>query len=48
MSVFDDIIKSARKSPEKKFVVTFNEIDTFVQPVNSISGKIEQEEVLIG
>ena len=39
VSVFDDIIKSARKSPEKKFVVTFNEIDTFVQPVNSISGK---------
>ena len=33
-SIFEGVIKEAKKSPNKKFVVTLNEIDAFLQPVN--------------
>lgn len=31
--VFENILKTAKKNPNKKYVVTFNEIDAIVQPV---------------
>ena len=36
-NVFEKIIKDASESPDKKFVVAFNEIDTIVQPVEKIT-----------
>lgn len=36
-AIFEDILKTAKKSPEKKYVVTLNEIDTMVQPAEKIS-----------
>lgn len=37
-NIFEKIIKDASESPDKKFVVAFNEIDTIVQPVEKITG----------
>ena len=37
--IFENIIKTAKKNPSEKFVVTFNEIDTMVAPVEKISDK---------
>ena len=34
---FDNIIKTANKNPEQRFVVTFNEIDSMVLPIGRIS-----------
>lgn len=36
-NIFEKIIKEAEKAPDEKFVVTFNEIDTIIQPVEKIS-----------
>ncbi len=36
-NIFEKIIKDASESPDKKFVVAFNEIDTIVQPVEKIT-----------
>lgn len=35
--VFEKILKTAEKNPDKKYVVTFNEIDAIVQPVEKYS-----------
>lgn len=34
---FENIIKTAKANPEKKYVVTFNEIDSLVLPIEKIS-----------
>lgn len=33
---FESIINTSKKNPDKKFVVTFNEIDSLLQPVNKL------------
>ncbi len=36
-NIFEKILKEAKESPDKKFVVAFNEIDTIIQPVEKIA-----------
>ena len=36
-NIFENIIEEANKSPDKKFVVAFNEIDTIIQPIEKIA-----------
>lgn len=36
--IFETILAKAKKSPNNKFVVTFNEIDTIVQPAEKLTG----------
>ena len=35
--IFENIIKTAKENPDKKYVVTFNEIDTIVQPIEKMT-----------
>ena len=35
--IFESIIKTAQENPQKKYVVTFNEIDTIVQPIEKMT-----------
>ena len=39
-SIFDYIIKQAQKNPQKKFVVTINEIDSLILPLESLTSSI--------
>ncbi len=34
--IFENVLKEAKKEPNKRFVLTFNEIDTLVQPAESM------------
>ena len=36
-SIFEEILKKAKANPNQKYVVTFNEIDAMVAPVNNLS-----------
>ncbi len=36
-AIFEDILKVAKKNPEKKYVVNFNEIDSIVMPIEDIA-----------
>lgn len=36
-NIFEDILKTAQKNKEKRYVVCFNELDTIVQPVEVLS-----------
>ncbi len=37
--VFEGILKTAKKNPDKKYVVTFNEIDAMVAPADKVADK---------
>jgi len=39
--IFENILKTTKKHPEKKYVVTFNEIDAIVTPADKISGNTQ-------